>query len=233
MYKVKLEKFEGPLELLLELIEKEKLNITELSLAAVADQYLEYIRLNENIHLENLADFLGVASKLILIKSRSLLPMIKMSQEEEEEILDLSRQLEEYKKFKEAAVKLGELANKRQVIYCRESYAGIDSIFYPPEGINAYDLKKYFVFVLDEIPVVEVLQEEVVNEVVTLEERINELEKSLRLRMKSSFSELVAGSTEKIEVIVSFLAMLEMVKQRIIEVEQSELFEDIKMSIKE
>ena len=99
----KLEKFEGPLDLLLELIEKEELQITELSLAHVADQYLEHIKNNSNIHLENLAEFLSVASKLILIKSRALLPILEFSQEEEAEIKDLAKQLEEYKKFKEAA----------------------------------------------------------------------------------------------------------------------------------
>ncbi|MDR3559569.1 MAG: segregation/condensation protein A, partial [Candidatus Pacebacteria bacterium] len=76
MYRIKLDKFEGPLELLLELIEKDKMDVTELSLAKVADEYLEYIKNNESINLAHLAEFLSVASKLILIKSRALLPML-------------------------------------------------------------------------------------------------------------------------------------------------------------
>jgi segregation and condensation protein A len=107
MYNVKLEKFEGPLELLLELIEKEQLKITELSLAHVADQYLDYIKNHDSIALENLADFLTIASRLILIKSRALLPMLQVTPEEEEEIQDLAKQLEEYKKFREASQKIG------------------------------------------------------------------------------------------------------------------------------
>lgn len=232
LYQVKLEKFEGPLELLLELIEKEKLNITELSLAHVADQYLEYIKNNENIALGNLADFLTVASRLILIKSRAILPTLKISDEEEDEIGDLARQLEQYKKFKEASIKIGKLASFKRISYSREGFLGVRSVFFPPADINAYDLKKYFLAVLAEIPVIEKLQEELVSEVITLEERITELENSLRLRVESSFSDLVKGAQNKVDVIISFLAMLEMVKQRIVQVEQKELFHDIRLKIK-
>lgn len=229
MYQVKTEKFEGPMELLLELIEKEELKITELSLAHVADQYLDYIKNNENINLGNLADFLTVASRLILIKSRSLLPMLKFTDDEEEEIKDLTWQLEEYKKFKEASVKIGKIAEMKKICYSRESYAGVKALFYPPENFNVFDFKKYFLSVLAEIPIIEKLQEEYVNEVVTLEQRINELQNSLRRRVETSFSEITSGAVDKVDVIVSFLAMLEMVKQRIVEAEQLELFQDIKI----
>ncbi|MDP1834213.1 MAG: segregation/condensation protein A [Candidatus Moranbacteria bacterium] len=231
-YNVKIEKFEGPMDLLLELIEKEKLNITELSLAHVADQYLEHIRANADIKLENLAEFLSVAAKLILIKSRALLPLLQFTEEEEEEIKDLAKQLEEYKKFKEASIILGKLAEAGRISYARPGYAGVQAIFYPPEDINAYDLRKYFQLVLAEIPIVEQLDEEVVREVITLEEKINDLQNTLRQRIEMSFSELTIGATEKIDVILSFLAMLEMVKQRIIDVEQGELFQEIRLKNK-
>ena len=231
-YHVKLDKFEGPLDLLLELIEQEKLNIAELSLARVADQYLEHIRNNENIKLENLADFLAVASKLILIKSKALLPLLEFTEEEEEEIRDLTRQLEDYKKFKEASLKLGKMVEMGKIAYSRDGYNGVQTIFYPPENINAFDLKKYFQFVLAEIPVIEKLEEEVVGDIITLEERINDLQNTLRQRMEANFSDLVANASDKVDVIISFLAMLEMVKQRIIEVEQGELFQEIKLKVK-
>jgi segregation and condensation protein A len=231
VYQIKTDKFEGPLELLLELIEKDKLDVTELSLAKVADEYLEYIKNNESINLAHLADFLGVASRLILIKSRALLPMLKFTEEEEEEIKDLAYQLEEYKKFKAAAETLGQLAEAGRICYSREGFGGVKSVFYPPENFNVFDFKKYFQLVLAEIPVIEKLQEEVVAEVVTLEERINDLEQKLRSRVSSSFAELVAGARDKVDVIVSFLAMLEMVKQRLVMVEQGELFEEIRLSM--
>lgn len=232
MYNIKLEKFEGPLELLLSLIEEEKMDINELSMARVADQYLEHIKNNTGIHLDNLADFLAIASRLILIKSRSLLPTLKFTEEEEVEIKDLAKQLEEYKKFKEASLKIGKLAETGRLIYSREGYWGIKSVFYPPENINIFDLKKYFQEILANIPIIEKLEEEYVSEVITLEERINDLQNSLRQRAESSFSDITSNAKDKIEVIISFLAMLEMVKQRIVDVEQGELFKEIKLKIK-
>ena len=161
MYQVRTDKFEGPMELLLELIQKEKLEITELSLSKVANEYLEYIKSNQNINLENLADFLSVASRLILIKSRALLPMLKFSEEEEEEIQDLAKQLEEYKKFKEVSINLGKIAGRGKICYSREGFGGVKSIFYPPEDFNIYDFKKHFLSILSEIPILEKLSEEI------------------------------------------------------------------------
>lgn len=220
------------MDLLLELIEKEKLNITELSLAHVTDQYLEHIKANENIKLENLAEFLSVAAKLILIKSRALLPLLQFTEEEEEEIKDLAKQLEEYKKFKEASIGLGKMSEAGRISYSRNGYMGVQALFYPPENLNVYDLRKYFQFVLGEIPIIEQLDEEIVQEVITLEEKINDLQNTLRQRVEMSFAELTIGAENKIDVILSFLAMLEMVKQRIIDVEQGELFQEIRLKNK-
>lgn len=220
------------MELLLELIEKEEMKITELSLARVTDQYLDHIRNSENINLANLADFLSVAARLILIKSRALVPTFNISPEEEEEIKDLAHQLAEFKRFKEAAIIIGKLASFKKISYAKEGFLGIGSVFCPPSKVNAYDMKKAFSSVLAQIPVMEKLQEEIVAEVITLEEKITVLENSLRLRIESSFSDLVGNSSDKIDIIVSFLAVLEMVKQRIVDVEQGELFQDIKLKIK-
>ena len=158
--------------------------------------------------------------------------MLKFSEEEEEEIQDLTHQLEEYKKFKEASIKLGKIAQNGKICYSREGFTDVKAVFYPPEDFNVYDFKKHFLAILSEIPIIEKLSEEIVNEVVTLEEKINDLEIFLREKIQSSFADLVEKSTDKVEVIVSFLAMLEMIKQRLIEVEQTNLFEDIKLSLK-
>jgi len=228
-YKIKLEQFEGPLDLLLSLIEEQKLDVTQVSLAKVADQYLEYIKNKENITLENLADFLTIASKIILIKSKALLPLLEFSDEEEEEIKDLTRQLEEYKKFKDIAKKIRLLASSRKACFSREGFLGIQSFFYPPKDINSFDLKKAFAKVLSEVPVVEKLEEEMVREVITLEDKIGHLQEMLKNKIETSFSEIAAGAKDKIEVVISFLAMLELVKQRLIQVEQSDLFSEIKL----
>ncbi len=220
------------MDLLLSLIEEEKLDIAEISLARVADQYLGYIKNNEKIKLENLADFLAVASRLILIKSRALLPTLKLSGEEEEEIKDLEQQLLEYKKFKEASLALGKMSQMGRICYSREGFSGVRAIFYPPEDIGIFDLKKHFLAVLAEIPIIEKLSEEIVGEVVTLEEKINDLQNVLRQGIEATFSDITAGAKDRIEIIISFLAMLEMVKQRIINVEQGDLFREIKLSVK-
>lgn len=228
-YRIKLDQFEGPLDLLISLIGEQKLDITRLSLAKVADQYLEHIGSRENITLENLADFLVVASRLILIKSKALLPVLELSQEEEEEIQDLEKQLAEYKKFKDISKSIAKKYDSPRKIFSREGFSGIQAVFYPPKGINVFDLKKGFDKILSEIPLIEKLEEEMVRGVVTLEEKINHLQKTLRERLEISFSQITEGAMDKIDVIVSFLAMLELVKQRMISVEQSNLFEEIKL----
>jgi segregation and condensation protein A len=233
VYHFKSDKFEGPLDLLLQLIEEQKMSITEVSLAKVADQYLEYISQKEKITLENLADFLTVASKLILIKSRALLPTLEFSDEEEKEIIDLEKQLIEYKKFKGAATSIGKIAESKRIIFSREKFISIKAFFYPPENINVFDLKKYFVRILSEIPIFDKLEKEMVKEVITLEEKMNHLRDFVKGKMETSFSELVSAADDKIDVIISFLAMLEMIKRRIIHADQRELFSDIKLKHRE
>jgi segregation and condensation protein A len=228
-YHIKLEQFEGPLDLLLQLTEQEKLDITRVSLAKIADQYLAYISEAKGITLAHLADFLTVASRLILIKSKALLPMLEFTEEEEEEIKDLEYQLAEYKKFKDAAAKLAIVFDSSDMSFSREGFLGFGSVFYPPEKIVADDLRRAFAKVLGEIPVMEKLEEEMVKEILTLEDKIVHLQEVLRERVTTSFSELVANAQDKVEVVVSFLAMLELVKQRIIHVEQGELFSEIKL----
>ncbi|HRY82987.1 MAG TPA: segregation/condensation protein A [Candidatus Moranbacteria bacterium] len=232
-YQIKIEQFEGPLDLLLQLTEDQKLDITRVSLAKIADQYLEYIANTQNITLEHLADFLSVASRLILIKSKALLPMLEFTEEEEAEISDLEHQLAEYKKFKEASKNVSAIFGNQKSAFSRESFLGQSVVFFPPENMNAEDLAKIFSKILGEIPLIEKLEEEMVREVLTLEEKIEHLQSTLRERVETSFSELVKNAKDKIEVVVSFLAMLEMVKQRIIHVEQGELFSEINMKNRE
>lgn len=229
MFKVQLEKFEGPLDLLLKLIEEQELDITRLNLAKVADDYLEYVRANENISLENLAEFVSIASRIILIKSQSLLPTLEITAEEEKEIADLENQLREYQKFKAAAEKIGGILKKRDFSFSRDYLLGITAVFSPPKNLNVFDLKKAFLKVISELVLPEKIPEESVREIITLEEKIEELKISLQKRVETSFRELSGTAKDKIEIIVAFLAMLEMVKQRIIDVEQKELFEEIKI----
>jgi segregation and condensation protein A len=229
-YQIRLEQFEGPMDLLLSLIEKEKLDITHVSLAKVADQYLEYLKGEENVTLANLASFLSVAARLLLIKSRALLPILQFTDEEEESMDDLEIRLKEYKRFREMAGTLGRALAHGNRAYARESFLGAQVVFYPPTGLTKEELHFHFSQVLGEIPVFEILPEKELAAVITLEEKILELQRTLTERAESSFAELISGGTDRVEVIVSFLAILEMVKQRIIVVEQERFFSDIRIN---
>lgn len=231
MYNIKIKQFEGPLELLAELISKEELDITRISLAQVADQYLEYLENNEDINLSNLAEFLTVASKLILIKSKLLLPLLVLSDEEEEEILDLEQQLMEYKKFKDASIKLGKILDSDSYSISRESFFELEPVFSPPADLDVQGIFETYEGILSEIPVIEDIEEERVKEVISLKERISSLRKFLKKKIETSFQELIGESKDKVEVIVSFLAMLEMVKRRVVIVEQEGIFNDIKLKV--
>ena len=230
MFRVKLPKFEGPLNLLLELIEEQKLDINELSIARVADDYLEYIRNDENISLMNMADFVNIASKIILIKSRSILPSLEMTPEEEKEIKDLEQQLQLYKKYKEAAQILKILFFRKSIMYSREYFSGLAVNFLPPKKFNVFDLKKQYQKLISQISLPEKMPREAVREIISLEEKIVEIQENLRQKIELSFSKIKNSAKNRVEVIVSFLALLELVKQHLIRVEQKELFSDIKIS---
>lgn len=228
-YHIRLEQFEGPLDLLLSLIEKEKLDITQVSLAKVADQYLDYLRREESISLESLSSFLVIAARLILIKSRALLPILEFSDDEEESMDDLEIRLKEYRRFREASGTLGRLFGQGRVSRSRESFLGTQAVFYPPSGLTASDLHGHFTDVLGGIPLLEILPEKELQAVITLEEKIFSLQQMLSQRVETSFADLTRTASDRVEVIVSFLAVLEMVKQRIIFVEQARFWSDIRI----
>jgi segregation and condensation protein A len=225
-YAVRLEQFEGPLELLLQLIEKEKLDITRVSLAVVADQYLEYIAQQGEVPLSHLAQFLSVASRLLLLKSRALLPLLEFT-EEEDSIEDLEWQLREYRKFRDASVQLGLLFAKGKRAKSRESFLGAETVFLPPLAVTAESLAEAFRSVLGEIPLLERLEEEEIRNVISLEEKMLELRSTLASRMELSFRQMTTDVKDKLEIIVAFLAVLELVKQRFVRAEQTGSFRDI------
>ncbi|KKS37881.1 MAG: Segregation and condensation protein A [Parcubacteria group bacterium GW2011_GWA2_42_14] len=229
VYTVKQGEFEGPLGLLLDLIEKEKLNINEVSLANVAEEYVKFVNSLENIDKEELAEFLVVAAQLILIKSRSLLPGLAVSEEEEVSIEELQKRLEEYKRLKELSKELRKIAESGTRIFTREFYAGMPSVFYPPKKVSPSLLQKIFEGVLNAIPKIEKLAEEKIRKIITLEEKIRSLRGLLKEKIERTFSEITKTAADKIEIIVSFLAILEMAKQKFLSLEQDKLFGEIKI----
>ncbi|MBI3627342.1 MAG: segregation/condensation protein A [Candidatus Sungbacteria bacterium] len=219
--------FEGPLELLLDLIVKEQLPINEISLARVTEEYVARVKDMESIDQEALAEFLVIAAQLMLIKSRSLLPQLELSKEEAESIGDLERRLKAYAELKERAKDLKTLERNERHIFSREAFLGIPVIFYPPARLTADVLSGLFEGVIRSIPKMQELAEEKIKKVISLEEKIRQIHHLLTSKLERAFSEIVAGSREKIDVIVSFLAILELAKQKVISLHQAEGFEDI------
>ncbi|QQS15951.1 MAG: segregation/condensation protein A [Candidatus Moraniibacteriota bacterium] len=228
MYQVRLEQFEGPLPLLLSLIEKEKLDVTRLALSIVADQYLEHIAQEDDVALPHLSQFLSVASRLLLLKSRALLPVLSFTEEEEESIEDLEWRLREYKRYKEASIRLGSLFLLGHRGFHRESFVNVPDVFALPSNVSAPGIRDAFSAVLGSIPLPVSLDERIVEEVVTLEERVSFLESRIEQCVEAAFSDIAAESRDRIEVVVSFLALLELVRRRTFKVNQGELFGEIR-----
>jgi segregation and condensation protein A len=229
MIQIKIEKFEGPLGLLLSLIEKEELDITEICLAKVADQYIQYIKLAININPDEMADFLVVAAKLLLIKSKALLPYL--FPEEEKEIEEFELQLKMYKEFIEATKKIEKMIGKKKFMFAREfnrqAILANAHLFSPPKNLKAADLLMIFSDLIVRLVPMEKLEEETLEHKINIEEKILAIEHLLREKIKFSFNKLMASAKNKTEIIVSFLAMLELIKQKTIVAEQGDLFTEI------
>ena len=226
-YKVKIEQFEGPLDLLLSLIEKDELDITELSLSNVTEQYLEHLNQVEDLFPEELADFLVVATKLLLIKSKTLLPYLQQDEEDEGESLE--DQLKIYKQYLDAMKKVEALIEQKNFIFPREQMklSDLDVKFSPPEEIKAKDLKKTFTELLKSLEPIVRLPSAALTKVLSLKEKIAQVQELIVSKAQLSFHELLSEAEDRTEVIVTFLALLELIKQKVISVEQDDMFDDI------
>jgi segregation and condensation protein A len=230
MINIKLEQFEGPLALLVKLIDKAELDITQVSLAKVADQYIVHLKSLTYLDPEAMADFLVVASRLLLIKSKALLPYLLP--EEEEAIEDLEEQLRMYKEFLEATKKIETMVAGKKFMFVREfnrkTIVSNLHLFAPPAKLTTQEMKGIFLSVIDGIKPVEApLPEQTIQASVSIEEKIAFITKTIGHAIKTRFSQLFSSAASKVEVVVSFLAMLELMKQRNISADQSELFAEI------
>jgi len=227
------EKFSGPLGLLLSLIETEEMDITEINLAKIADQYVNYIRQAGDINPEEMADFLVVAAKLLFIKSKALLPYLYTA-EEEEEIDDLEKQLRMYKEFVEASKKIKEIIEQKHFLFLppliknRRHQFNLP-VFSPPVKLTAPELHSIFLKIVSSLEKKqeEKLPEETLEPKINIEEKIMLIKKMLLDKIKFSFSKLLQAAQTKTEIIVSFLAVLELAKQKELVFEQTELFSEI------
>lgn len=226
LYTVKLEKFEGPLDLLLELIEKEKLDISEISLSRVADQFLEHMNLFQEKEPGQLADFLVIAAKLILIKSRALLPFLELSAEEEGEIHDLKERLFAYQKIKEGAHAIAQLEHKRHIAYHRASGLRDIAVFLPPDSVTVQTLYEQMARLTKENEPAPELEEKKISVIISFEEKLTEIRTRLQSGAREYFHTLTDPASKQ-HMIITFLAVLELVRQNVAGVEQTDLFGEI------
>lgn len=230
MYKIKLEQFEGPLDLLLFFIKRDELNIYDIPISRITSEFLEYVNLIKLMDLEVAGDFILMASTLMHIKVRMLLP--RELDERGEEIdprADLIKALLEYKKYKEVAEDLTFLESSQRKITFRGNYSE-DSTEAPPEydvllkNISIYDLAKAFKKVIDGI------KPQVVHEIkkinVTIDEQIQLIMEKVSEIGEIHFLSLVHGMTEKIRIVITFIAILELTKMEKIGLIASHDFND-------
>jgi segregation and condensation protein A len=227
-FKIKTEVFEGPLDLLLNLIEKRKLFINDISLSKVADDYIAYLQSLEKFPIADSADFLVVASTLLLIKSRSLLPNLSLTEDEKQDIGDLERRLKIYQRIKELSIHIKTQFGK-EIIFGAEPRKAIP-VFSPDQTMTKENLLTAIISVIKALPKVENIPKAVVKKVMSLEEMIGNLTTRIQSSIKLSFREFAkVGKEERVKVIISFLAMLELVKQGIVNVKQDNQFADIEI----
>jgi segregation and condensation protein A len=229
-YTVLLPVYEGPLDLLLDLIERAELDITRVSLAQVTDQYMEYLRLIPAHDLADLASFLVVAARLLQIKSEALLPRPPTREPGEEDPGDaLARQLIAYKKYKQVAVLLSERESAGLRTYLRQAPPPTAETKLDPTGLSVDLLRRAMIELLAEAARGPQLDEVVAPAVVRIRDKIRMLLGALRQSGRTSFRAMLSGARTRLEIVVSFLAVLELVKRRQVVVQQAELFGDIEV----
>ena len=231
-YKVKLEVFEGPLDLLLYLIKRDEIDIYDIPIEHITKQYLEYLEAFKILDLDIAGEFVVMAANLIYIKSRSLLPVHQQAPEEgveeEDPRWELVRQLLEYKKFKDAAAHLGEREAVQSAIYNRIPEAPEFQGERPMAEVSIFDLINAFQKVLKRVSKTEDLRE-IFEENFTVSDKIEFVLKMTRAGVPLKFTELFADSVSRTEIVVTFLALLELIRLKQLRVTQEEPFAEIEL----
>lgn len=231
---VKTDVYEGPLEVLLELIEKRKLLINDISLASVTDEYIARVNSLPHLPVGETAEFISLAATLLLIKSRSLLPNLELSDDESRDIKELQYRLALYQLIKEASVALGK--SDSPMLY-EGTPRELEPLYIPDPSVTPFGLRSAAQTLIDGFPATLILPKVEVKKIVSLEDMIDKLAARISSAFKMSFREFIGTSKSDFHsksdllvrqtVIVSFLALLELVKQGIIKAEQEAHYGDI------
>ena len=233
-YKVKLEVFEGPLDLLLYLIKQDEIDIYDISLERITSQYLEYLQAFKELNIELAGEFIVMAANLIYLKSRSLLPLDQQPPEEdageEDPRWELIRQLIEYKKFKEAATELHLRELQQERMFARE--AASSSTLQEPlrlGEVGIFQLINAFQTVIKRIEARQEVQE-IFGERFSVSEKIDMILRRVGTGAPLRFSDLFGQVVSRVEVVVTFLALLELIRLKQVRAFQKSLFEEIEIA---
>jgi len=232
-YKIRLELFEGPLDLLLYLVKKDHLNIYDIPIAKVTEQYLQYLDLMKFLDLNIAGEFLVMAATLMQIKSKMLLPALEAEnvQEEEDPRAELVKRLLEYEKFKEIAENLRQRELEQREVFKRpkveinKEELGSKEVYF---DASIFDLINAFSKALEEIP--KNVFYEVIKDEFTVEEKVHDILHLLLVTESVTLSSLFGKAKNKLEIIVVFLAILELIRMKEILALQKGLFEEIQIS---
>jgi len=232
MYNIDLPQFQGPFDLLLNLIEKEKLDITEITLVQVTGQFLDHIKEIEKIRPGELADFLNIAAKLILIKSKLLLPEQILS-EDEEDSQELIDQLKIYREYILATKRIENILSNSNHCFSRNRLSrDVNLVFNFSHKLDSQILRKNFErFVLVAKEQAKLSLKSIKRRIFSLKGKINEMLSMLSKNRQFIFNRIIK-SKSKAEKSVMFMAILELMKRHKIEIDQKGLFEDITITSK-
>lgn len=220
--------YHGPFELVLDLIEERKLLVNELALASITEKFIEHVRAQETFPVEETANFIQIAATLLLIKSKSLIPDLALTDEEVADVEDLKRRLEAYEKAREAARELSRLFGRNVMLPAGERPP--TPVFAPSRDLSSEALMQAYERVLAAREKIAELPEARVKPLVTIEEMMERLAARVQTAMTLSFKDFAGDAKEKVEIIVSFLALLELVKQGAVAAEQYDTHGDIRIS---
>lgn len=224
VFNVKTAIFEGPLDLLLNLIEERKMLVSDVSLAEVADGFLAYIGEQKTFPVGETAQFIVVAATLLLLKSKALLPVLSLSDDEESDVHDLEKRLRALQLIREAAKRLSQQKGR---IFLGEGIRIDEPLFMPSADMTPMGIVDALREALRHAPRKKLVDEVEVKKVVSLDEMIDRLTERVQNAIRMTFRDFAQGATDPREVVVGFLAMLELVKRGFAHVSQDAQFEEI------
>lgn len=224
--------YSGPLDLLINLIEKRKFLVNDISLVAVTDDYMEYVSRFENNPLKDMADFIVLASTLMLLKSKSLLPVLELTEAEEESVDSLERRLRYYQIFRNVG-KVVQSEFGKNISFEKQFTPSERPLFIVDKCTTTENLSSSMSSVLSHLPVKKEKPRVAVKKVVSLESMIGQLKERVEKQFHFSFNEFAKNEKERSTVIVGFLAVLELVKQGNLLVKQTAQFHEIHIEQRE